>query len=159
MFKIAMTLAAIHVIAFMSDLCETVIIEGSDGNPLRINAEDFDKKLHKLHGANEEPQADPVVAGSPPVLAEGVIVAPAPSAPDLTVPPVDPNDPAAVAAAAGTPVAPVTPAPNAKLVKKEGKKFFVVDAGGEKITDAEGIDVAGYATEADAWAAVMASPR
>ena len=47
----------------------------------------------------------------------------------------------------------VPPAP--MLVSKQGRKFFVVD-GQAKPIDVAGIDVSGYAAEADAWAAIMA---
>jgi len=54
------------------------------------------------------------------------------------------------------PPAPADTAPPAPmLVSKQGKKFFVVD-GQAKPIDVAGIDVSGYATEADAWAAIMA---
>lgn len=69
-----------------------------------------------------------------------------------------------LATAAETP-APVTPAasddqggttqPVALLVTKKGKKFIVVDGDG-KAVERDGIDADGYATENDAWAAIMA---
>ena len=33
--------------------CETVKIKGKDGQPVIINKEDFDSKIHALHGTSE----------------------------------------------------------------------------------------------------------
>ena len=128
-------------IAFDSGSCDTVLVVGQDGGPLRINASDYDESVHTLYSDT--------VAGEP--------VPPAPSAPPAIEPPVAPTPPAVV-----TEPAPPT-APSAYLVKKIGRgaaaRVFVVAADGEtKVTGVAGIDEAGYATEADAWAAIMA-PR
>lgn len=42
------------------------------------------------------------------------------------------------------------------MVTKEGKLFFAVTVEGVKVADVAGIDPAGYKTEAEAWAAIMA---
>lgn len=42
------------------------------------------------------------------------------------------------------------------LVSKVGRKILVVDETGAAVTGVDGIDAKGYATEADAWAAVVA---
>ena len=38
----------------MSERCETVVVEGQNGQPLIINKEDFDKEKHKLHKEKKE---------------------------------------------------------------------------------------------------------
>ena len=120
-------------IAFDSGSCDTVLVVGQDGGPLRINASDYDESVHTLY-------SDTVAVTEP--------APPAPSAPPAIEPPVAPAPPTA---------------PSAHLVKKIGRgaaaRVFVVAADGEtKVTGVAGIDEAGYATEADAWAAIMA-PR
>jgi len=153
--------------ACMSDVCETVVITGKDG-PVRVNKSDYDadrasdKPSMKLHGSVEPEQS---VAGVTDVqLGEGVILPAAPSAPNFTGPepteplPIDPNKNA---------VTPIAPSPDQKLVKnfETGKgatkkdHWFVVTPAGDKITGTEGIADDGYATEQDAWNAILALPR
>jgi hypothetical protein len=142
-----------------SDTCETVLVEGGDCGPVRVNKSDFDadqasdKPQYKLATVKEAAKvendvpADPLVGGPP--LA-------APSAPDFSGERKEPEniDPLKNAAA------PTAGSPNQRLVFKEGKKFYVVDGGGNKITDmAPNIDPAGYATEELAWTAIRALPH
>lgn len=42
------------------------------------------------------------------------------------------------------------------LVDKEGRKFYAIGLDGQKITDVDGIDAGGYATEEGAWEAIRA---
>jgi hypothetical protein len=103
-----------------TERCDTVMIETENG-PVRINAEDFDKKTMKLAGSQEL---------SPPVTSEG-------SQGGNQQPSSQPQ----------------------RLVSSEGKgdkqRFFIVDAAGARLTG-EGIAEDGYATDAEAWAAITA---
>lgn len=140
--------------AFMSDICETVLVKGDNG-PVRVNKSDFDADqakggaklftLHKETKAEEDagltaPQ--PTGATATPVD-PALTIPPAPSAPDL----------------GGAAVPPANPAPNQYLAMKDGKKFFVVNAAGER-AEIDGINNKdGYATEQDAWNAILTIPR
>lgn len=154
------SIASVIPMAFMSaDVCEVVSIEGADGKPVRVNKSDYDAdqaeggaKSMTLH----KEQPDQSVAGQvviPPPA--GVTIPPAPAAPNF----VPATDAAGQPLPVGAPVPPTTPAPNAKLVMKEGRKYYVVDTTGAKITGTDGIDEAGYASEADAIAAINALPH
>lgn len=133
----------------------TVMIKGQDGNPVRVNQSDYEadqaedgaKSMALYKGKETEPVAPVGDNGIPPVSTTTPIP-PAPSAPVNVLP-------------AGTPVPPVqtNPSANQRLVAEIGKKFFVVDGGGNKITDLDGIDAKGYATSDAAWAAVRALPH
>lgn len=144
------SVASVFPIAFMSDTCEVVVVNG-----VRINKEDYDAdpdKYGKIDKKATEAETTPPVAGVQTNVAPGVIVPPAPSAPDFVPqPPVNaqgnPINP-------GEPVPPTVPAPNALLVKKDGTKFFIVDAQGNKVTHAD-IEEKGYKDEGSAWAAAM----
>lgn len=143
----------------MSETCEVVNVKGHGGSVLRINKADYDADpdAYTLHKDDDAEQTPPAAILATPV--EGVIIPPAPSAP---VPKGDAFD-ADGKRIEGGPVAPTTPAPNALLLKKEGTEkkpvFFVVDATGNKITDRDGIDPAGYPSEKDGWDAVMRQPH
>lgn len=104
-----------------TERCDTVLIETPNG-PVRINAEDFDKKTMKLAASQELPESSAPAAGD-----------------------------AGAGEGAGAPVQ--------RLVSSEGKgdkqRFFIVDAAGIKLTG-EGIAEDGYATDAEAWAAITA---
>lgn len=164
-FHLLASVAAIVPCAF-NNTCEVVNIVGEDGNPVRVNKEDYDAdqaeggaKAMKLHkeDADQPVSGEPVPSETP----KGVVPVAAPSAPNFSggeqaAPPL-PIDPVKQAAA------PATPAPDQKFVAKEGTgrnaKFHVVNAAGEKITGMAGIEDGGYTSEQDAWAAVMALPR
>jgi hypothetical protein len=116
-----------------SDIVETVFIKGDDGNPLRINASEYDEKKH---GKTLDPDNLPK-AGE----------APAPAEPDPL--------PNAAAALPHTPPAPVggvvptTPAPDAEtFVSKKGKKWVIADKDGNTIPGTEEYDSEAAATEA-----------
>lgn len=122
---------------------KTLLVKGKNG-PKRINERDFDAKKHTLHNATKAEKAEGL--DQQPLTTEFTVdptvpIPPAPSAPDF----VDP--------------APATPpSPNTRLVKKDGKKFFVVNPNGEAV-DEEGIDKDGYKTEQEAWKAITDLPR
>ena len=69
--------------------------------------------------------------------------------------PVTDETPPAETPPAETPPAETPPAQ--RMVLKEGRKHFVVDAAGVKITGEEGIDEKGYTTEKAAWDAILAA--
>lgn len=131
--------------AFMSDACETVTVKGQDGEPLRINKTDYDAdqadggaKKFKLH-------KDDAAAPDPVTLAAGQSITP-PA--DVIIPPA-PSAPAFV-----TPVPPQVPSPGQFLVFNEGKKYFIVDVQGVKVTGNPGVDEKGYASEQAALDAI-----
>lgn len=144
------SVASVIVSAFSSDApLETVTVVGEDGNPLRINKSDYvadqadgGAKLWTLHD-DPAPQADG--GGVAFALPPGITQPAAPAAPDFS-----------------DAVAPPAPSIGQKLVQKDGRKFFVVVAaeGGAfpKLTDTPGIDEKGYATDKEAWDAIMALP-
>lgn len=162
--KIAL-LASVAAV-FSSEICETVTIQTENG-PVRVNKSDYDADQAE-GGAKSmtlatEKQAAPVAdaetqtpqtvgqtdgAGAVVVPADGLTVPPAPSAPVNALG----GDESKVAT-------PNTLAPNTLLVIKDGKKFYVVRPTGEKVTDVEGIDAAGYASEEAARNAINALPH
>lgn len=146
--------------AYMSDHCETVIVKGADGQPLRVNKADYDADQAE-GGAKSmtliKDQDQTQFSGAAVQTFDQLGIAPvaAPSAPDFsggaTAPAVvDPRKDAA---------APVAPSPNQRLVAKEGNgakaKYFIIDGTGTKL-EGPGIEAAGYSDEGTAWAAVMA---
>lgn len=154
-----LTSVALHAVAFMSDTCETVSVNGG----VRVNKSDYDADqaeggagLYTLDSAKkQEANIDPS-AGVNVTLPEGTTVPPAPSAPI----PVDPNgiaNPNAV-------TAPTVASPGELLVSKAGTakapKYFVVGQDGQPITGDSLIDVMidakGYDSEPDAWSAINA---
>lgn len=134
MLRLYASMAVTMIAAFMSELCETVTIKTENG-PVRINKTDFDETKHELDTEANLPSVEP--ANAAPVMDPAISLAPSPSA--------------------VAPVAPAIPAPGQLGVKKDGKKFYVVQASdGVNVEDRDGIDKAGYPDEATAWAAVMA---
>jgi hypothetical protein len=137
----------------MSDVIPVVRVKTANG-PLEINKSDYDADPSKWELA--EPEAAPPPP-APVVPAPNAASAPPP--PPATVPPVDP----------GTVAPPPPPAPNGdtgsapppppalksdtanaeRLVAKIGKKFYIVDNKGEKLS------VQSFDTEADARAATI----
>lgn len=160
------SVAMVAPVAFMSETCETVLIKGKDGKPVRVNKSDYDadqaeggaKEMTLFKGGDD---ADQAVTGEPVKTFDQLGMQPvaAPSAPDFSGGgetsslPVDPRKEAA---------APVAPSPNQRLVSKEGTgkntKYFVVDGTGAKI-EMDGVNKDGYATEKEAWDAIMALPH
>lgn len=149
----------------------TVIIE-TDNGPVTINKSDFNAETMTLRDTTAI--ASGVVETAPPtplvdengLRLDGPTVAEYVTAgyPPANYPPTGyaarstPEEIAAVIAATNPPPAP-TPAPVAApaqlLVTKKGKKSIVVDAAGMPV-ERDGIDKAGYASEGEAWAAIMA---
>jgi hypothetical protein len=145
------SVASVFATAFMSDVCETVMVKGGDGgDPIRINKSDYDadqaeggaKKYH-LHADDKQPQPDPIVGTGPVPVHPALTIPPAPSAPNFV-----------------NPVAPQTASADTLMVAKGGTgakaKFFVVRPDGTRVEDMRDVDKDGYATEALAWAAVEA---
>lgn len=136
--------------AFMSDVCETVLIKGAGGDPVRVNKSDYEtdqaeggaKKMH-LHADDKEPQPAPIIGNGPVPVHPDLVIPPAPSAPNFV-----------------NPVAPATASADTLAVAKGGTgrnaKFFVVRMDGSHVTDMRDVDATGYETEALAWAAVEA---
>jgi hypothetical protein len=164
------TTSAVAIIAaFMSDTCETVMVGG-----VRVNKSDYEADQEKPSGerqygsldsdAKQKDNAETVVntAEVQTNVAPGVIVPSAPSSPNFNAPD---NTAAQVATDATGAAVPTVPAPNAKLVMPEGtgakKRFYIVDATGTKFTAEQlpGIEDKGYATETDAWNAILALPE
>lgn len=162
--KIAL-LASVAAV-FSSEICETVTIQTENG-PVRINKNDYDADQAeggaKAFTLATEAEAAPVAdaeqggvrtvgttdgAGAVVVPVDGVTIPPAPSAPVTALG----GDESKVAT-------PTAVAPNTLMVIKDGKKFFVIRPTGEKVTDVEGVDVAGYATEEAARNAINALPH
>lgn len=164
----AMLLSGVAMIAHMSDVCETVQIKGADGEPVRVNKSDFDadqdsdKPTMKLFTKDKEGEQTAPPIPAPSGYPEGVAPTAAPSAPNFNH--VSGDAPNAQGAAplvmdeAKAAAAPTAPSVDQLLVNKEGRKYFVVDGTGTKVTRA-GIDDAGYKSDSDAWAAIMALPR
>jgi len=171
--------ASVVVAAFMSDAAlEVVTVVGENGDPLRINKADYladqaegGEGKWTLHD-DEALQANG--AGAVIGLPGNVTMPAAPAAPDFstggttTPETVDPNKNA---------VAPAIPSAGQKLVQKNGTgskaKFIIVVAVGDgtftpltnaalndpaKPNNSPTIDEGGYATEKDAWNAIMALP-
>lgn len=135
--NLALTAAIVSVIttrAFMSDTCETVNVVGADGQSLIINKSDYDNDptAYKLYKGDDVPIAPPI--GQPITPPPGVIVPPAPSAPDFI-----------------NAVAPASPSVGQLLILAEGdgakKRFFICDVTGTKVKDKPGIENDGYKTE------------
>lgn len=159
-------LMSVAPIAFNSAPLETVTVVGQDGEPLRINKTDYEAdqapggaKKFELH-TDEAPQANGAGVALP--VPDNITQPAAPAAPDFTsndqqTDAIDPHKNAAV---------PPAPSIGQKLVQKEGEgkkaKFFVVTADADgtfpKLTGVAGIDEAGYATDREAWNAIMALP-
>ena len=167
--KITALLMASTAIGYMSDACEVVLakVKGSS-NPVRVNKHDFDadqekdageRQYSKYTGSDEPEQSQPDAGMVPFDSLENVRTQAAPSAPDfsggksVSPLPIDEEKNAA---------APVAPSTNARLVMKEGSKYFIVDGMGVKLTaeTAGGdIDESGYKSEKAAKDAIAALPR
>lgn len=159
---LALLSTAAFPVAFMSDTVETVLVKGGKDGPVRVNKSDYDadqsengEKKMTLHNATQSQQKEAEIdkGGNPqnPQIAGNV---------QLPVNPDFPPQPAPAAPDFGpTPAAaPTAPSPNQRLVKKDGKKFLAVDGQGTPL-DIDGIDPKGYASEAEAWNAIMALPH
>jgi len=137
--------------AFMSDVLETVIING-----VRHNKSDVDADPDKYGAINKsatEKQEVPDRAGVVMPVDPSITVPPAPSAPNFSK--TDENG----KNISTPPVAPTIPSPNTLMVTKTGKKWFVVTPANEKVEDNDRIDKAGYDSETLAWDAIKALPR
>lgn len=163
---------SVSLIAFMSDVCETVQIKGAGGEPVRVNKSDYDadqdsdKPTMKLFTKDNEGEQTvppiPAASGFP----EGATPTAAPIAPNFGA--IDGNAPNQQGAQPLTmdpekqAAAPTAPSPEQLVVVKEGTTrkpvYFVVNGTGEKV-ERTGLEKDGYATEADAWAAIVALPR
>lgn len=161
MFAVLMVSAAV---GYMADTCDVVLakVKGSS-DPVRVNKDDFDAdqekdagdRLYSKYTGSDEPEQSSAADRTTFEALENVRPQAAPSAPDFSgghnaAPlPIDEEKNAA---------APTSPSPNARLVMKEGSKFFIVDGMGTKLED-DGIDTAGYKTEKAAKDAIAALPR
>lgn len=118
-------------LAYNPETCPTVTVKGQDGNPLRINKDDYDADPEAWELISDETSA--------------------------AVAPVAPVEPVAapVAPAAPTP-APAAPMVVSKIGKGADARFFVTDMEKNKIAGVAGIDEAGYADEGSAWGAIQA---
>ena len=157
---------------------ETVTVVGEDGEPLRINKSDYDAdqgeggaKAYKLHKQTADQAVGALAAIG---LPDGISQPAAPAAPDFssggttTIETIDANKNA---------VAPTVPSPGQKLVEKRGTgknaKYFVVVANADgtftpltnamlndpaKPNNSPVIDEGGYASDKEAWDAIMAIP-
>lgn len=139
-----------------NETCKTVLIKSKNG-PVRVNESDYladqaegganEMTLHK-DDAKEQPE---------PVTANTVTIDPnkpvpvSPSAPNLIAPenPVPPG-----------PAAPVVASPNTRSIAKQGKKWFIVNENGERLTEFPGlISDKGYDTEEEARHVLTLLPR
>lgn len=142
----------------------TMMIE-TDNGPVVINVSAFDPETMKAHGAEPTP-----ITNSDGLRMDGPTIAEFLTAGYLAenYPPegyAARSTPEEIAAATKQPETPTPkepeqpkePATTAQqmLVTKKGRKFLVVDDKAAPI-ERDGIDASGYATEADAWTAIMA---
>lgn len=123
--KIALLLSC-AALAYNPETCPVVLVKGQDGNPLRINKDDYDANPDAWELISDEATAP--------------VPAPAPTAPEPTPAP------------APAPVQMVV----TKIGRGDSAKFFATDTAKNKIEGVAGIDADGYDTEAAAWAAIMA---
>lgn len=147
----------------MSDILKTMLIQGKDG-PIRINATDFNKDEHKEYKPkkSDEPIVEGITATTVIAAPDNVTAPPAPSTPpQFATPGAQPELDVQLAPGANTTPTPPQVTPQTfvadaqqRLVSKQGKKYFIVNASGDKI-EAEGINKDGYATEQEAWAAAV----
>lgn len=152
------SVATVALTAFMSDTCEVVSVNGG----LRVNKADYDadqaeggKGAYKLDSAAKQEGVEQSTTAMLTEPAPGVIVPPAPSAPnfkgtDTTPIKLDPETGAAL---------PPTLSENQYATMQKGKKFIVVLMDGTPVTGVTGIDEAGYATNDEAIKAVNDLPR
>ena len=132
--------------AFMSETTETVVAGGVRYDKEAYEAMDRTKRPAIDAKADGNGQDESLAGFTPPSLGEGVPMPPAPSAPHF-----------------GNVVAPDVPSHDSITIKKEGSgksaKYFVVYPDGSHIENFRDVDKAGYATEGEAWAAVMAAKK
>lgn len=128
----------------------TVTIE-TDNGPVRINASDFDAKIHKIVDGPApltvpEPQ-EPLIP--PPPVETPPVVPPAPSVPPVA-PPAPPITPAPPVAPPAPPAPPATPQAVSPGVIKEGARWYIVNIADNdaKIGDTDGYPSKAKATEA-----------
>lgn len=130
--KLALLMICAFALAYNPESCPVVLVKGQNGEPLRINKDDYD--------AN--PEAWELFDDTTITPAEAPAPAPADSVPP---PPL---------------TAPTPSAPVQMVVSKIGRgadtKYYVTDMAKNKIVGVEGIDESGYADEGSAWAAVTA---
>lgn len=160
MLRILFTSAA--PIAFMSEQCETVVVKGKDGSPVRINKSDYDadpKAYGSLAGkADQEAGAVPhaevntfVAPTEPQIPASAPIMGDRHPLGNTTETAPGPEGDGERRVLLSEPVAPVGQN-DQRQVAKIGSKHFVVDSTGNKV-EADGIDPAGYKSEGEAWKA------
>lgn len=138
MRKIAL-LVSVSTVAFMSEHPGTVRIK-RDGDVFTINLDDYDEKRDGKTVDGDDGLDGPNIASVP---HPGLVVPPAPSAPGF----IDA-------------VAPSTVNEDTYTLVKKGKKFIVVHAkDASPVKGFKDIDEAGYATDTEAWAAIMAAKR
>lgn len=135
-------LASVASVAFMSEHPETVRIKRG-GETFTINADDYDEKRDGKVVTDDAPEGALQVG----IPAAGIVVPPAPSAPSF----IDA-------------VAPQTVNEDTYTLVKKGTgakaRFIVVRAAdAQPVTGFKDIDEAGYATDTEAWAAIMAAKR
>lgn len=139
MCKIKMFLASSALVSVFNSKCPTVTVKHENGKPVRINASDYDPDKHGKIIKDEVEAVAGTDGGASVVPAPGVIVPPAPAAPE--------QENAAV---------PTSVAPDEILVAKDKTKFYAVRPDGSKITDIDDLDAKGYASDSDAWNAIFA---
>lgn len=148
---------AIAAIGYSHGRSETVLVKGGKDGPIRVNKSDFDadqegdKKMSLYTGKDGENEA-PAGGGTSSDVnltnAGGVQTTAAPSAPNFSGPtdadplPMDPVKNAA---------APAATTSDELLVMKSGKKFYICDGLGNKVTGDRakllGVDETGYDSE------------
>lgn len=139
--------------AFMSETVETITVGG-----VRVNKADYEADQEKPEGerqykgkvGKDEDQSQAGMTAGVMDTSDGPPLA-APSAPNfggeddgVAPAPIDPLKNA---------VAPTTGTADQRLVLKEGSKYFIVNAKGEKVTG-DGIEAKGYSSDSAAWKAI-----
>jgi len=163
-FALLATVNARPAVAYMSEILDTVFVKNEHGEPVRINAADYDEKKH---GKTIEPKG--AEAAGVGVTANTIISSPSgmppvpPSPMAVNTQPTAPVEPGATSTAAQlsnvertpvlTAVDPAKPVPVQRNVAKIGSKYFVTDPQGNKV-EADAFKEAGYKSEGEAWAAI-----
>jgi hypothetical protein len=130
------------------DTCETVMVGG-----VRVNRSDYDADQEKPAKERQYGKLDTKQEDAPQSSGDAPMAPPAPAPEPQPVAPAPEPQPVAPAPEPQ----PVAPSPGGLLISKEGNRYFVVNAQGEKVTDNAAIDAKkGYASEPDAWAAAIA---
>lgn len=132
--KLALLMICAFALAYNPESCPVVLVKGQNGEPLRINKDDYDANPEAWELFDEAEAPAPVQTATEPAPADSV------PPPPLTAP---------------TPSAPVQMVVS-KIGRGDGAKFYVTDMAKNKIVGIEGIDESGYADEGSAWAAVTA---